>query len=130
MYQESSGLRSPIKSLLGHWFWEDYRARRVISLDDLIAGSQNAAYWVDTKEILGSNCCAVSRDINVPGEYRLRQGIYVYYEALLADKPVPSLETLLTQDDKTELAHIFRNPYIENILRCISSRAWRHKNSD
>lgn len=96
--------------LFGYWFWDYYRAGAVSPLDDLIAGTPGAVFWVNTKAILGSDCCAVARDISTLEGHRLRRGRYVYYEALRAGKPVPSLRALLAAKDKADLASRFRRP--------------------
>jgi hypothetical protein len=94
--------------LLGHWFWEYYRGGRIISLDDLIVATPDTVFWADTKATLGSNCCTVAHDIESPEGYKLRRGIYLHYHALRADELVPSLEVLLAEADKTDLAPRFR----------------------
>jgi hypothetical protein len=92
----------------GDWFWEYYRARRIILLDDLVAGTPGTVYWVDTRAILGSDSCAVAHDIRNPEGPTLRRGRYVYYEALRAGKMVPPLATLLADSSKIDLAQRFR----------------------
>lgn len=96
--------------LFGRWFWDHYRAGSVISLDNLIAGTPDTVFWADTKAILGSDCCAVARDISSPDPEgpALRRGRYVYFEALRADKPVPSLGALLADPGKIDLAPRFQ----------------------
>jgi hypothetical protein len=94
--------------LLGHWFWEHYRARSIVSLDGLIAATPGVVFWVDTVAILGSGCCAVAHDIRSPEGPTLRRGRYVYYQALQAGKPVPSLKALLADTGKIDLAPRFR----------------------
>ena len=94
--------------LFGYWFWDYYKAGAISPLDELIAGIPGAVFWVNTKSVLGSDCCAVARDINTLEGHRLRRGRYVYYEALRAGEPVPSLRTLLAATDKTDLASRFR----------------------
>jgi hypothetical protein len=96
--------------LFGCWFWEYYNAGAISSLDDLIAGNPGSVFWVNTKSVLGSDCCAVARDIKTLEGYALRRGRYVYYEALRAGKPVPQLRTLLAATDKADLASRFRRP--------------------
>jgi hypothetical protein len=91
----------------GLWFWEYYRNGRIICLDDLIARTRGTVFWADTRSILGSDCCAVAHDIKSPEGSTLRCGRYVYYEALRAGKPVPSLRVLLAGPDKTDLAPRF-----------------------
>ena len=93
--------------LFGHWFWEYYRAGCIISLDDLIARKPDTVFWVDTKAILGSDCCAVARDISSPEGPLLRHGRYVYFQVLQAGNPVPSLEALLADSGKIDLAPRF-----------------------
>jgi hypothetical protein len=95
--------------IFGCWFWEYYRAGNVSSLDDLIAGTPGAVFWINTKAVLGSDCCAVARDIKSPEGHTLRRGRYVYHEALRAGKPVPPLRTLLAAD-KADLASRFHRP--------------------
>jgi len=92
----------------GHWFWEHYWAGEIIPLGDLIAGTADTVFWVNTKAILDSDCCAVARDIASSEGYTLRRGIYVCHEALRAGKPVPSLTILLADGGKTDLAPRFR----------------------
>ncbi len=94
--------------LFGHWFWEHYRAGRVVILDDLIAGTPDIVYWVDTRAVLGSDTCAVARDVRDPEGSMLRRGRYVHYQALRAGKPVPSLTALLADPGKIDLAPRFR----------------------
>jgi hypothetical protein len=92
----------------GKWFWKHYRAGNINSLGSLIAATPGAVFWVDAKAVLGSDCCAVARDVRSPEGYILPRGRYVYYEALRARKPVPSLQTLLTAADPIDLASRFR----------------------
>lgn len=94
--------------LFGYWFWEYYRTGRIVSLDDLIAETPDTVFWVNTQAILGSDCCAVVRDIRGPERYTLRRGCYVYSEALRAGEAVPSLTALLADTGKTDLAPRFR----------------------
>lgn len=92
----------------GHWFWEGAWAGRIVLLADLIARRPDTIYWVDTKMILGSACCAVTHDVRSPEGFTLRRGRYVYYKALQADKPVPPLEALLADTGKIDLAPLFQ----------------------
>jgi hypothetical protein len=93
--------------IFGTWFWEAYRVGRIVALDGLIAENPRVVFWVDTVAILGSGCCAVARDIRSGDEPMLRRGRYVYYQAQEAGKPVPSLEALLADDSKIDLAARF-----------------------
>jgi hypothetical protein len=92
----------------GEWFWKHHRAGNISSLRSLIAATTDAVFWADTKAVLGSDCCAVARDLRSPEGYVLPSGRYVYYEALRAGKPVPSLQTLLTATEKIDLATRFQ----------------------
>jgi hypothetical protein len=94
--------------LFGPWFWEHYRAGSIISLDDLIAGTPDTVFWVNTQAILGSDCCVVARDITNPDGHTLRRGRYVYYRPLRARTPVPSLKALLVDTSQIDLALRFR----------------------
>lgn len=94
--------------LFGDWFWEHYRAGNLVCLGGLIAETPDTVFWVDTRAILGSGCCAVARDITSPDGYTLRRGRYVYHQALRADKPMPSLGELLADTEKIDLAPRFQ----------------------
>jgi hypothetical protein len=93
----------------GRWFWKYYQSRHVVSLNELIAETPDTVFWADTKAIVGWDSCAVARDIRSSAGYTLRRGCYVYYQALQAGKPVPSLSRMLTVTDKTDLAPRFRS---------------------
>ena len=92
---------------LGHWFWERYWAGDVVSVGDLIASTSDTVFWVDTQAILGSNCCVVTRDVSSPQEPVLRRGRYVYHEVLRRGTLVPTLDALLADRHKTDLAPVF-----------------------
>lgn len=94
--------------LFGRWFWEDYWNGTIVGLGDLIASTPATIFWVDTQATLGSNCCAVARDIRSPEGYTILRGRYVYQQVLRESKPVPSLESLLTDLNKTDLSPRFR----------------------
>lgn len=94
--------------LFGSWFWDHCRAGRIVPLADLIAGTSGLVFWVDTKDLLGSECCAVARDIRNTVGYTLRRGCYVHHEALQAGKPVPPLALLLAGPGKTDLGPRFQ----------------------
>ena len=93
--------------LFGHWSWEHYQGGSIISLDGLIAETPDTVCWVDTKAILGSDCCAVARDISAPEGQVLQRGCYVYFEALRVGKIAPSLNALLADPGKIDLAPRF-----------------------
>ncbi len=93
--------------LFGHWAWEGDPAGSVVSIDEFVAANPDVVFWVDTKAILGSDCCVVARDLTGPEGHTLRRGRYVYYQALKASKPVPSLGALLADPGKMDLAPRF-----------------------
>jgi hypothetical protein len=94
--------------LLGQWFWEHYRSHAIVSLDGLIGAVPDTAFWIDTKAILGWDTGVVARDIKSREGYTLRQGRYVYYQALRLKRSVPSLDSLVARDDKIDLAFRFQ----------------------
>jgi hypothetical protein len=94
--------------LFGLWFWEYYRSGDLVSVDGLIAEAPGTVFWIDTSAILGSDSCAVARDIKSPEGFTLERGRYVYHQALRAGKPTPSLRVLLADTGKTDLAPRFR----------------------
>lgn len=92
---------------LGHWFWEYCWAGRLVSLHQLIAATPETVFWVNTQEILGSDCCAVVRDVVGPRGRTLLRGRYVYSEVLREGVPVPSLHALLADPGRSDLAPRF-----------------------
>jgi len=94
--------------LFGAWFWEYQRTRKIVSLDGLIADTSGLVFWVDTRDTLGSGSYAVSQDIKSSEGYTLPRGRYVYYQALLAAEPVPTLGKLLANPAKTDLGPRFQ----------------------
>lgn len=88
----------------GNWFWKYYWAGEVISLGDLVAGTPDTVFWVDTKATLGSDCCVVESDIRSSTGDTLQHGCYVYFRALRERKPLPSLEALLADAAKLDLS--------------------------
>lgn len=89
---------------LGRWFWDSYRAGKLVYLGELIKGNRDTVFFVEAKSILGSGCCIVTRDVNSPGWPKLPRGRYVYHRALRAGRPVPSLKELLNNYSRTDLA--------------------------
>jgi len=96
------------RRLFGSWFWNFYREGDIISLSDLIAGSPDTVFWADTMTTLGSGTCAVAAGLSSPEGYSLPRGRYVHYEALRAGRLVPSLGSLLSSDNRVDLAPRFR----------------------
>lgn len=90
--------------LFGNWTWEEGSAGSIVSIDELVAENPDTVYWVDTKAILGSDCCVVARDLTSPKGYTLRRGRYVYYRTLQSGGPVPPLGALLTDPGRIDLA--------------------------
>lgn len=90
--------------LFGHWSWERRQSGCIVSLDEAIGGASGAVWWVDTSALIGSDCCVVSRDIVSPNGDTLPRGRYVYYQALRSDETIPSLEALLNDTRKIDLA--------------------------
>lgn len=95
------------ESLFGRWFWDRCKDGWIVPLADLIAGTLETVYWVDTP-ILGWGCCAVARDVENRELPVLRRGRYVYCQTLRAGTPVPPLTALLAQSNKTDLGPKFR----------------------
>lgn len=93
--------------LFGRWFWDQYWAGRLVSLSGLVAETPDTVFWVDTKALIGSDCCAVARDVISSEGYRLQRGRYAYFQALRAGKPVPPLDVLLDDVGKIDLAPRF-----------------------
>ena len=94
--------------LFGHWFWNHYRAGSIIHLTSLfVAGTSGTVFWVETAE-LGWDCCVVAHDISPPGGPTLPSGRYVDYRALQAGQAVPSLDALLADTAKIDLAPRFQ----------------------
>jgi hypothetical protein len=94
--------------LFGHWFWEHYWAGSIVSLADLIASIPDTVFLAETEAIIGWDCCVVARNITSPEGYTLRRGRYVYFQTLRAGELVPSLEVLLSNTRKVDLAPWFR----------------------
>jgi hypothetical protein len=98
----------------GPWFWEEHRAGRIVLLDDLLADARGAVFWVNTRQALGSACCAVARDVGGRTGPTVRRGRYVSSEALRVGRPVPSLTALLADDGKIDLAGRFGRPALRD----------------
>jgi hypothetical protein len=98
------------ESLFGRWFWDSYRAGKVVSLAFLVAATLGTVYWVPTEsmKILDSDCCAVACDVGSPDGLMLPRGRYVYHGALRTGMPVPSLTALLHFDQKIDLGPPFQ----------------------
>ncbi len=84
-------------------FWDFCTASRLVNLSNVIGQIRGTVYWCATPPSFGTNCCAVARDINIPGGHTLRQGRYAYWRSLHEGRPLPSLEDLLADPGKTDL---------------------------
>jgi hypothetical protein len=94
------------KRLFGPWFWDHYRAGRIVSLASLIADSRDTVFWVVPESATAGS---VAVRATVSGKVgTLRRGAYVYQGELRARRPVPSLDELLADSGKTDLAPRFR----------------------
>ncbi len=112
--------------LFGHWSWERGQDGSIVPLADLVAGNPDTVFWVDTKAILGSDCCAVARDLVGPEGHTLRRGRYAYYQALQVSQPVPPLNALLADPGKIDLT-----PRFELATKAVSgSPAWNKDDTD
>jgi hypothetical protein len=92
------------QTLLGPWFWDYYRAARIVCLAGLIAARPETVFWADTEALLGWDCCVVARDLACDTGYVLPRGCYLYYEGLQTGQAAPSVDTLLTEAATTDLA--------------------------
>jgi len=82
--------------LFGDWFWRFHQEGSIASLGDLIATTPGTVFWVNTNATLRSGSCVVAEEIRSPQGYRVPRGRYVYYRALMAGTPLPSLGALLS----------------------------------
>jgi len=100
------------RRILGRWFWEYHKTGTMVWLDRLITQNPRTLYWVDTKALLGWDCCVVAHDIAARDGFTLHRGRYVYYEALRAGKAIPAIDTLLAEPNKIDLAPRFRTMHV------------------
>lgn len=95
------------RPLFGSWFWDYYWAGGIVPLDSLIAETPDTIFWVNTRVMLGSDCCAVAYDSTSAEGDTLKRGCYVYSEVLRACAQIPSLKELLAEPDKVDLSTRF-----------------------
>jgi hypothetical protein len=96
------------ESLFGPWFWEHLRAGRTVDLAALIGETRRMAFWVKPRiPGTGDGVVAVKADLDAEGGFTLPKGRYVYWKALRALAPVPSLSELLASPDRTDLGPRF-----------------------
>jgi hypothetical protein len=91
----------------GPWFWDHYRAGRIVSLASIIKDTQRMIFWVPTEGTSAAGCIAVMADVSGKGGV-LRQGAYVYFEDLRAGKPGVPLSELLADPRKADLGPRFK----------------------
>jgi hypothetical protein len=91
--------------LVGPWLWEHFQAGHLVDLASLVASSENAVFWVDTAEAIGSGSIAVAHDLASPDGWTFPRGRYVYCQHR---DGAPSLDDLLADPGKTDLAPRFR----------------------
>jgi hypothetical protein len=92
--------------LFGQWFWDHHRAGRLVSVAGLIAGSRDTVFWVAPE---GATAGSVAVRAAVSGKCgTLQRGVYAYQGDLRARKPGRSLDVLLADPGKTDLAPRFR----------------------
>ena len=96
-----------VRKLLGRWFWEYLRCGTIRDMQSVIAPTPDTVFWVDTVALLGSGSCVVARDVRTTDGLTLPKGRYVYYRTTLSGTTVPSLDTLLWDSNRTDLAQGF-----------------------
>lgn len=92
--------------LFGPWFWDHYRAGRLVILDGLIADTPGIVFWANTEATLGSGCCVVADDVEGRG-FTLPRGRFVHHSVLDSAAPVPALDALLAGTGTTDLSSRF-----------------------
>lgn len=95
------------RPFFGSWFWDHYWAGSIVPLDSLIAETPDTIFWVNTRAMLGSDCCAVAYDSTSAERDTLKRGRYIYSEVLRAGAQVPSLKELLAEPGKVDLSTRF-----------------------
>jgi hypothetical protein len=90
--------------VLGPWFWNAYQLGRIVNLGPMVATHPETVFWAGTAESLGSNCCAVARDILTDQGAVLRSGDYVCWQPLADGVSPPALSDLLLAPDLTDLS--------------------------
>lgn len=93
-----------VRKLLGRWFWEYLRCGTIRDMQSVIAATPDTVFWVDTAELLGSRSCVVAREVRTADGLTLPKGRYLYGWAALSGPTVPSLDTLLRDPNRTDLA--------------------------
>ena len=93
--------------LTGSGFWEHYEAGRVVDAGLLVAETPGAVFWVQPGD-MEFGCAVVARDVTAPQGWVLPSGAYVYSDTLRSGVSVPSLEDLLADPSKVDLAPRFR----------------------
>jgi hypothetical protein len=97
------------KRPLGEWFWEYHRAGLIVELDEAIAQTRRACWWLNGEVYgLDTGLCAVARDIAITGGLTLPRGLYACCGVLREGTPLPTLEDVLAGRGKTDLGPRFR----------------------
>jgi hypothetical protein len=96
--------------LFGTWFWEYYRTGLIVDLGSVIAMTPGTVFWLDTYDVLGSDCCLVACDLKIPEGHVLRQGRYLGSAVLREGTAVPALAELLASVGRADLAPRFQIP--------------------
>jgi hypothetical protein len=98
------------ESSFGPWFWDHYRAGKLISIGGLVAANPGCVFWVDAYATIGTSCCVVTNDLEASGGPILGRGRYVDSRALMSgqlpEHQVPSMAELLA-GNRTDLAPLF-----------------------
>jgi hypothetical protein len=93
--------------IFGNWFWEHLRDERIFSLEELITDNPGTVFWVDIEFALSHGCCAVAQSIVAENGYILRSGCYAYYEELKVGSHLPTLDALMADSGRIDLAPRF-----------------------
>jgi hypothetical protein len=95
--------------LFAHWSWDRCKSGRMMSVEEVIAGTAETVWWVDTRAVIGSDTCVVSRDVVSPEGLTVPRGRYAYYQALGSPETIPPLGALLDGPGKVDLAPRFQS---------------------
>jgi len=100
----------------GSWFWEHYRARKLVPLAALVAANPGTVFWAGIEGTPGWDCCIVSRDVKSDAGYTLTRGCYLNYEALRQGVKVPPPDRWPAGAPKLDLAPLMRP--LADVGRC------------
>jgi hypothetical protein len=95
--------------VLGHWFWDEYQAGKIVSLGPLIASTPGTIYWAATEPTIGSGSAVVTTAVH-KGGISLPDGVYIYHGVLTGSGLcAEALESLARKAPQTDLAPRFRH---------------------